>query len=93
MVVHAYEVGITSEMNIAGRNKDRTSLVITNAHTTAILFVRDAKGVATTNGMPIYPRGSANLSVLLGDDPTLDWWAISDTADTIVRVYEGYAPK
>lgn len=93
MVVHAYEVGATVEVNIAGRNIDRTSLVITNAHATAILFMRDSKGVATTNGLPIYPRGSANLSVLLGDDPTLDWWAISDTAGTVVRVYEGFAPK
>lgn len=89
MVIHAYTVG-TTESQIAGRNLDRSSLVITNSHATAILYVRDTKGVGPLNGMPIYPRGSINLSRLLGDDPTMDWWAISDTALTTVRVYEGF---
>jgi len=93
MVVYVYFVGFTTEVNVAHRNPARTSLVITNAHATAIVYARDGKGVSLLNGMPIYPRGSINLSVLLGDDPTLDWYCKSDTASTSVRVYEGFAPK
>ena len=90
-MMYAYTIG-TTEDRIAKKNPDRTSMIIHCNNATAVLYFRDSKGVSTSNGLPIRPRGYIALSVDQGDDPTLEFWAISDTANTDVRVYEGFKP-
>ena len=87
-MITPYSVG-TTELKIAGYQIDRTSIVILNNHATATIYFRSSKGVATTNGFPIVAGGHAALKIP-EDDPTEEVWAISDTALTDVRVYEGY---
>lgn len=91
MVVIPYTVG-TTEVKIASVQKERTSLVIICNHGTATLYIRFAKGVAVSNGLPIYAYGNVSLAIP-EDDPTTDVWCISDTPATPVRVYEGYGKK
>jgi len=91
MVVVPFIVG-TAEVKIASVSKTRTSLVIVCNHGTATLYIRFSKGVAISNGLPIYSYGFVGLKIP-EDDPTTDVWAISDTVGTQVRVYEGYGKK
>ena len=91
MVVVPFTVG-TSELKIASVSKTRTSIVVVCNHATATLYFRFSKGVAVSNGMPIYSNGVMGLKIP-EDDPTQEIWAISDTPLTNVRVYEGYGKK
>ena len=88
MSVTPYSVGIT-EIKIASRVLERTSLVVMNLHATATLYVRFSKGVSVTNGIPVYHGGNISLKIP-EDNPTNEVWAISDTALTNVITYEGY---
>ena len=88
MGVIPHIVGVT-EVKIASVSPTRTSLVIVVNHATATVYTRFKKGVAVANGLPIYSYGNISLKIP-EDDPTTDVWAISDTAGTQVRVYEGY---
>ena len=88
MSVVPFSTGLT-EIKIAERSKHRTSLVVMNLDAVAIVYVRFRKGVVATNGIPIGPNGSMSLAIP-EDDPTMDVWAIADTATTPVIVYEGF---
>jgi len=88
MVVVPYSVG-AAEVKIASGSPTRTSVVVMNHHATAVIYIRFSKGVAVSNGIPIYPHGFSSLKIP-EDDPTTEIWAISDTPTTDVRVYEGY---
>lgn len=90
-MIFPYKVG-TTEVKIASVQKDRTSLVIICNHITATIYFRFSKGVSVDNGLPIYSNGVVGLNIP-EDDPTQEIWAISDTALTDVRVYEGYGKK
>lgn len=79
----------TTEVKIASRQPARTSIVVINHHGTATVYIRFSKGVSVTNGLPIYSYGNISLKIP-EDDPTREIWAISDTATTPVKVYEGY---
>lgn len=81
-----------TQSKIAKVSRLRTSLVITNSHGAAIIYVEQSQGVNVNTGIPIYSRGSLVLSIADGDDPTKEVWCISDTAATSVRVLEGYPP-
>jgi len=91
VVVVPFIVG-TTEVKIASVSKDRTSLVAVVNHGTATVYTRFSKGVAISNGLPIYSYGFMSLKIP-EDDPTQEVWAISDTVGTQVRVYEGYGKK
>lgn len=88
MSVVPWSTGLT-EIKIAERSEFRTSLVIYNLDALAIVYVRFKKGVVIANGFPILPNGSMSLKIP-EDDPTLDVWAIADTATTPIVVYEGF---
>ena len=88
MSVVPFSIGL-AESKIAERSELRTSLVIINLDAVAIVYIRFRKGVVATNGIPVYPGGNISLNIP-EDDPTLDAWAISDTATTPIIVYEGF---
>ena len=86
-----YSVGTTEEV-IVQKQSDRISLVIQNDHSTATIYVRDSKGVTSSNGIAIYSNGSISMTLREdGSMVTKEWWCISDTAATTVKVAEGFA--
>ena len=89
MSIVPFSTGL-AEMKIAERSEFRTSLVIQNNDAVAAVYVRFRKGVTAGNGLRIGPGGVLSLAVP-EDDPTMDAWAIADTATTPVIVYEGFA--
>ena len=81
-------VGLTAVEALA-KVRVRTSAALINNNSTAILFWSTTdKSVSTTNGMPIFPRGSVTFSIIDGDDPAQAIYVVSDTAGQNVRVYE-----
>ncbi|GAI12778.1 unnamed protein product [marine sediment metagenome] len=88
MSVVPFSVG-TSEVRIVEVSPDRTSIVIINNHAAAVIYVRFKKGVAITNGMPVFSKATMSLSIP-EDDPSTDVWCVSDTPATPVVVYEGF---
>lgn len=92
MGVVPFSVGTALEVKVASVQKDRTSIVVVCNHATAIIYFRFSKGVAISNGMPIYSKASMSLKTP-EDDPTQEVWVISDTPATPVVVYEGYGKK
>lgn len=90
-MITPYSVG-TTEVRIATKQADRTSIVIKNNHATATIYWRNSKGVVQDNGFPI-AAGGANSLKIPEDDPTDEFWCISDTLATDVRVYEGFGVK
>ncbi|GAH59765.1 unnamed protein product [marine sediment metagenome] len=92
MTIFPYIVGTAVEVKIASVSPTRTSIVVVVNNATATLYTRFSKGVAVANGFPIYSYGFMSLKIP-EDDPTKEIWAISDTATTQVRVYEGYGKK
>ncbi|GAI24625.1 unnamed protein product [marine sediment metagenome] len=79
----------TSEAKIASVSPLRTSFVVVCNHATARIYIRFTKGVAPSNGLPIYSLGSISMKIP-EDDPTQEVWCISDTLATPVVTYEGY---
>lgn len=84
-------IGLTESKIASGILTNRMSLAFFNTHSTAIVYVKDGKGVSATNGVPVYPKGNVSLN-LIEDGETVfeEWWAISDTASTGLVVFEGF---
>jgi len=82
-----------SENPILRLNPTRTSAIIINAHNTAIIYFHNTASKANaTDGCPIYPRSAFTLKIP-EDDPVHEIWAISDTVNTPIVVYEGFGKK
>lgn len=91
MTTTARTAGLTEVKLASGILENRQSLTFFNKHATAILYVRDSKGVSVGNGIPIYPTGALGITKREdGDSVTQEWWGISDTATTGVVVFEGF---
>ena len=87
-----YSVGTTEEV-IVRAQVDRIALTIQNDHSTATIYVRDSKGVTSSNGISIYSNGSISMNLKEdGEMVKKEWWAVSDTASTTVKVAEGFPP-
>lgn len=69
-------------------DKDRTSLGIANEHATAILYFGHTSELSASNGFPIQPKTSIFFNKGFGDQPELEFWLISDTASTPVKIME-----
>lgn len=79
----------TAERRVANVNPTRKSLAFFNLDGANIAYVRDGKGAATVNSIPVYPRGNVSLNLLEdGETVKADWWAVGDGALTLV-VFEG----
>lgn len=88
MPVEAYTIG-TGQVQVAARNKSRTSLTLANASAALTAFFKDGKGASATSGIPIPPNGTATLRIP-EDDPTLDYWVAYSGAGGDLRVLEGF---
>lgn len=69
----------------------RTSLVIANMDSSAIIYYGSNNQVTTLTGIPIRPETEASFLEGLGDRPDLERWLVSDTLNTDVRI--GEEPK
>lgn len=88
MVTTSWAVPVT-QILVARVLRVRKSLSFFNTHATAIIYIKDGKGVAAANGIPVYPKGNVSLNVIEdGDTTKQDWWAIASAAATLV-VFEG----
>lgn len=88
MPVAVFTIG-TGQVQVAARNKSRTSLTLANASAALTAYFKDGKGVSSTSGIPIPPNGSASLRIP-EDDPTLDYWVAYSGAGGDLRVIEGF---
>lgn len=66
----------------------RTSMGIANEHPTAILYFGHTSELSASNGFPIHPKTSIFFNKGFGDQPELEFWLVSDTADTPVKMME-----
>lgn len=66
----------------------RTSLGISNNHATAVVFFGHTSELDADSGFPILPKTTMFFNVGFGDRPDLEYWLVSDTADTDVRLME-----
>jgi len=81
----------TTEVKAAfGYSEQRRSLAFFNTHATATIYIKDGKGVSTTNGIPVYPKQSLSLNYIEdGETVKADWWAIATASATLI-VFEGF---
>jgi len=78
----------TTPVRAVYANPKRSSLTILNTHTTAKVYYGRSNQVTTSDGIPIYSETAAVFLKGLGDRPDLEYWLISDTVATDVRVDE-----
>lgn len=71
-------------------NAKRTSLTIFNNSTTATVYYGADPSVTTGNGMVILPQTGWSFLIGMGDDPTTEFYLVSNAAGADVRVSEGY---
>lgn len=89
MPMKAVSVGLT-QVRLTKRDNKRTVITIVNNDGVAVVYINEGKGASVTNSTPLFSYQSMTIAKPSGDNPKLDYWAISDTASTDVRVYEGY---
>ena len=82
----------TSESKIIDRNNKRTVLTIQNTHASAIIKISSINGKSSI-GIRIYPKDMIILQAVDGDRPDLPYYAISDTATTIVNLSEEFGVR
>ena len=58
-------------------NPNRTSLIIRNIGN-YVIYIGTDMNVSVTNGFQISPGNAISLTKELGDNPELEFWAISD---------------
>ena len=66
----------------------RTSLGIANEHASAVLYYGHTSELTVDNGFPILPKTPIFFNVGFGDRPDLEFYLISDTANTPVKIME-----
>lgn len=83
----------TAQVTLLKRDEARSAILICNTHATAIAYVSDSGSVSTTDGHAIMPKTTLLLSYTEGIEVEKKIVAISDTADTIVTVWEWFKRK
>jgi len=68
---------LTVATRIVHPNSKRTSLVISNIGDYPVYIGTDNQ-VSTTNGFKLPPGNAISLNKALGDNPDLEYWAVSD---------------
>lgn len=83
----------TTSTIFAYADKTRTSLTIFNTHASAICYIKEGREASSANGIPILPSSYVAISELEDGVEVKEQWAIiSDTATTLIRVFEGHKP-
>lgn len=83
----AISVGTTRRRAVHSDIK-RTSLGIANHHTSAIIYFGHTSELTVDGGFPIAPKTTIFFNEGFGDRPDLEYYLVSDTADTDVRLME-----
>ena len=83
----ALSVGTTRDRAVHSDIK-RTSLGIANNHTSAVVYFGHTSELTTDTGFPIAPKTIMFFNEGFGDRPDLEYYLVSDTADTDVRIME-----
>lgn len=79
----------TTEIEVTGYNKRRTSVAIMNLGTGRVFVSQDPANIAD-NGWPLDPGWAMGLTVLEGDEPDLALYAVSDVGTNGIRVVEQF---
>lgn len=66
----------------------RTSLGISNNHSTAVIYYGHTSELSVDSGFPILPKTIMFFNRGFGDRPDLEFWLVSDTANTNIRLME-----
>ena len=74
----------------ASTDANRTSITFQNTHATAEVYLSSNPNVTTTTGIRIPPGAVITFAREYGDDPTLNYYLISDTISTPVIALDGY---
>lgn len=77
---------------VAAYNPRRTALSLHNNGTETI-FVSENEIDVANQGFPLAAGTAVDFSEDFGDDPTLSRFAISQTVNNNVRVYEAFTPE
>ncbi len=84
-------IGLTKTIGAIRLSPNRVSFGVFNLHGTAILYIKEGKEVAIASGIPIYPNGNFALNRREdGKSVTEEYSLVSDTATTLVRIFEGF---
>lgn len=89
MVADPFAVSVSAtRKRVVHSDIKRTSLGIANNHGSAVLFYGHTSELTVDTGFPILPKTQFFFNVGFGDRPDLEFWLISDTVDTNVRIME-----
>lgn len=91
-ITRALTVG-NSVIQGASSDKKRTSITFQNTHATAKVYVGSNPAISATNGFRIPAGGTVTFAPWIGDDPTINFYLISDTASTTVIAVDGYGEE
>lgn len=80
----------TSAVRAVHSDNARTALGFANEHTSAVLYYGHTSQLSEGKGFPILPKTSMFFNKGFGDEPELEFWLVSDTADTSVKIMEFY---
>lgn len=94
MVSAPFQITVgTTPVRVVASHVKRTALGMANMHSTGIVYYSTRPDVAADNGFPIFPKTVRDLNIGLGDEPMLEYFAISDTAGVILSVTEQFLEK
>lgn len=82
----------TTVSKIVGGSEDRTGVKIKNTSATTLWIVK-GKDQVKTQGYPIEQHGEIVISPGSGDDPTCEYWGISDSGTITIYVMESFNPE
>lgn len=80
----------TNAVRAVHSNDRRTALGFANEHASAVVYYGHTSQLNTDKGFPILPKTSMFFNKGFGDEPELEFWLISDTASTDVKIMEFY---
>lgn len=83
----------TTPLRLVAYNRNRKRLLILNegdAGLVAIIRVNPSGIAGISQNIPVFPRGSLQYAKEYGDKPELDYYVVSDTANTTVTYEETY---
>ena len=80
----------TAKVTLVNRENARSAILICNSHASAIIYVSDDTDVSATSGFMIFPKTTLLLSYNEGIEVEKKFLVISDTADTVVGVWEWF---
>ena len=89
MATKQVTVGTTKSV-LVNREETRSAILICNSHNSAIIYVSDEGDVSLTSGYMVFPKTALLLSYNEGVEVEKKLLVISDTATTIVGVWEWF---